>query len=135
MNLHSLIRIERLNYVLGGALIAAAALLLSRSMALGVLVGAVLSCANFSILRRLVAALLRTAPESRSGRGLLILPKMVGLMVAVFLAIRYLPVAGEGVILGFSVFLVSIAVETVRYIFNPPASAPNEPSEPGANKS
>lgn len=120
MDITSLIRIERLNYMLGGALVIAAALAVSREHALGVLVGVVLSCANFGVMRRMVERWMRVAPERRGPQGFFLLPKMIGLMLAIFLAVHFLPISGVGVIVGFSVFLVSIGVETVRYISNPP---------------
>lgn len=132
MDVTSLTRIERLNYMLGGVLVIAAALLMSRPGALGVLVGVVLSCANFSIMRRMVQRWMRVAPDRRGPQTLFLLPKMVGLMVAVFLAVHFLPISGIGVLMGFSVFLISIAIETVRYISNPPAGGASGSDAPGA---
>lgn len=134
MDISSLNRIERLNYMLGGVLVIASALLASRAVALGVLVGVILSCANFTVMCRMVQRWMRTAPERRGPQSLLLLPKMSGLMLAVFLAVYFLPISGIGVLVGFSVFLVSIAVETVRYISNPPAGgAPGAGPSPGAD--
>lgn len=122
MDVKSLQRIERLNYMLGGVLVVVMALILSRAGALGVLVGVILSCLNFSVMRRMVQGWMQRIPEKRGPRSYLMMPKMLVLMLAVFLAIRFLPITGEGLAIGFSVFLLSIAVETVRYISNPPAS-------------
>jgi hypothetical protein len=119
MNINSLIRIERLNYVLGGALIVVMAFVLPFSGALGVVVGVILSCANFSVMRRMVQGWMRQAKAGGANRSFFMAPKMALLMLAVFLAIRLLPITAEGLAIGFSVFLLSIAVETVRYISSP----------------
>lgn len=128
MDLSSLKRIERLNYLLGGVLIAASAFVFTREGALGVAVGVVLSCVNFSVMRSMVQSWVHLPPGRRSSRSLIMLPKMTGLMLAVFLAIRFLPISGMGLAIGFSVFLPSIAVETVRYISNPPMSDTSDDS-------
>ena len=124
MDVSGLRRIERLNYVLGGLLVAAAAVLMSQADALGVLVGAVLSCVNFTLMRSMVQRWLRVAPERRGPHTFVLLPKMLGLMTAVFLAVWFLPVTGVGVLIGFSVFLVSIAIETVRFTLTPRPAQP-----------
>lgn len=124
MDVSGLSRIERLNYILGGVLVIAAALLMSQADALGVLVGALLSCANFSLMRRMVQRWMKIAPERRGPHTFVLLPKMLGLMTAVFLAVYFLPVTGLGVLIGFSVFLASIAIETVRFTLNPPPAQP-----------
>lgn len=110
------LRIERMNYILGGLAAVASALLLSKEIALGVLVGAIISAINFSLLRRLVQGVLRSQEDRPSVAAVLFIPKMAALIVAVTLAILYLPVSPVAIAVGFSVFLVSIGVETVRYM-------------------
>jgi hypothetical protein len=122
MDINSLTRIERLNYMLGGVLIVVMAFMLSRASALGVVVGVILSCINFSVMRRMVQGWSRQARAGRGNRSYFMAPKMALLMLAVFLAIRLLPITAEGLAIGFSVFLLSIAVETVRYITSPPVN-------------
>jgi hypothetical protein len=136
MDVSSLRNIERLNYMLGAVLVIGAAILMSRPDVLGVLVGVVLSCANFTLMRRMVQWWLGTAPERRSGRMFVLLPKMAGVMAAVTLAIFFLPVSGLGVLVGFSVFLGSIAIETVRFtVAGPARQAPDGPgSSPGSDR-
>ncbi|WP_428266512.1 hypothetical protein [Haliangium sp.] len=124
MSVDLLIRIERMNYILGALLAGVAAFVMARSDAMGVLVGAVLSCVNFTVMRRLVQRWLAAPPDRRGPQSLLILPKMVGLMVLMSLAMWLLPISGLGVLIGFSVFLASIAVEMVRYVIVPPPSKP-----------
>ena len=61
------------------------------------------------------------AAKGEHKTGFFLIPKMVGLMVLVFLAVHYLPISGIAFVVGFSVFLVSIAIETVRVATNPPS--------------
>ena len=117
MNMNSIRRIERLNYVLGGILIVAAALLMTRASAFGVAVGVVLACANFSVVRRMVPGWMRVSATKGGGaRGVLLVPKMMLLMGAIVLALMFLPITAEGLAIGFSIFFVSIVIETVRYM-------------------
>jgi hypothetical protein len=116
----ALIRIERLNYILGGVLVASAALLMTTQQALGVLVGVVLAAANFTFIRMLVVkALDKSKANQDSNTAMLFVPKMMALMGFVAAAIYFLPIAPVGLAIGFSVFLVSIGVETLRYLTSP----------------
>jgi hypothetical protein len=133
MDVSSLRNIERLNYMLGAVLVIGAAILTSRPEVLGVLVGVALSCANFTLMRRMVQWWIETPPERRGPRTFVLLPKMMGVMLAVALAIFFLPVSALGVLVGFSVFLGSIAVETVRYTLAGPARRAGESPEGGAS--
>lgn len=116
MDPRAALRIERLNYILGGAAAVAAALLSTKEIALGVLVGAAISAVNFSLIRRLVQKTMESPEDKPSWAAALFVPKMAGLIVAVTLAIYYLPVSPIAIAAGFSVFLVSIGVETVRFL-------------------
>jgi hypothetical protein len=133
MDVSSLRSIERLNYMLGAILVAGAAILMSRPDVLGVLVGVALSCANFTLMRRMVQWWISAAPERRAPRTLMLLPKMLGMMLAVFLAVFFLPVSGIGVLIGFSVFLGSIAIETVRFTLAGPARRAAESAADGGS--
>lgn len=110
----SILRIERMNYVLGGILAVAALITQSREIALGVAVGAALTCANFYVLRRLVV---KWTSEAASGKGgnaaVLMLPKMVALMAAVALAVLLLPIDVIAFTVGYSIFIVSIVADTI----------------------
>ena len=109
----SILRIERLNYAISGVLIIAAALTQPRDVALGVAVGAALTCVNFFVLRKLVTKWTSDAAQGKSGNApLLMLPKMVGLMGAVAVAILFLPLNVIAFIVGYSIFIVSIIVDT-----------------------
>jgi len=120
MDPKALIRIERMNYVIGGGLIALAAVLGTRSQALGMVCGVVLSALNFSVVRRLVAQMLWGPAEGRKRVATLFIPKMAVLMLAVAAAVYLLPISPIAFAVGFSVFLASIAIESVRFVMSPP---------------
>jgi hypothetical protein len=109
----SMIRIERLNYALGGILVIAAAITQPQPIALGVAVGVALTCLNFFVLRKLVYKWTSDAAQGKSGNApLLMLPKMVGLMGAVAVAILFLPIDPIAFTIGYSLFIVSIVLDT-----------------------
>lgn len=109
-------RIERTNYLLGAILVAVVAALGTGEQTLGVGVGAILSAINFTAIRRMVEASAR-APEGEKTRpALFFVPKMIALMAAVALAVYFLPLSPVMLAVGFSVFLISIAIETMRFV-------------------
>lgn len=128
----SLLRIERLNYALGGIVVIAAALTQPRPIALGVAVGVLLTCLNFFVLRKLVYKWTSDAaqgaidpagkPAGGGNAALLMLPKMVGLMVAVALAILFLPIDPIAFTIGYSLFIVSIVIDTTYSALRPQAA-------------
>lgn len=133
----SILRIERLNYGIGAVMIAAAALTQPRDIALGVTVGTLLTCINFFVLRKLVTKWTREAATGRGGNAsLLMLPKMIGLMGAVALAILVLPLDVIAFTIGYSIFIVSIVVEATYSALRTPdldpspteGAAPRDPS-------
>ncbi len=129
----SIQRIERLNYGIGAVVIAIAALTQAPPVALGVTVGVVLTCANFFVLRKLVVKWTSDAAAGRTGSApLLMLPKMIGLMGAVAVAILLLPIDVVAFTIGYSIFLISIIADTTYSALRPQPSQPtsNEPTEP-----
>jgi hypothetical protein len=109
----SLLRIERINYALGGVLVIIAALTQPQPIALGFAVGVLLTCVNFFVLRRLVTRWTRDAARGKTGSApLLMLPKMVGLMGAVAVAILLLPIDPIAFTIGYSIFILSIVIDT-----------------------
>jgi hypothetical protein len=128
----SILRIERINYVLGGVLVLAAALTQSQPVALGVAVGVLLTCLNFHVLRRLVTKWTRDAAQGKTGNApLLMLPKMVGLMGAVAVAILLLPIDPIAFTIGYSIFIVSIVIDTTYAALrsDPPTSPDRQRSD------
>jgi hypothetical protein len=125
----SLARIMRLNYAIGAILVIAAALTQPSSIALGIAVGVALTCANFFVLSRLVAKWTADAAAGKqTNSAVLVLPKMIGLMISVVLALALLPINAAAFAVGYSVFILSITIETVYSMF---ASAP--PADDGAD--
>ncbi len=121
MNNPSLRRISRLNYGIGGALIIGAAITQPRPISLGILVGVVLTCANFAVLSALVRKWTSEAAKGVPMRsGMLILPKMIGLMLAVVGALELLPIDAAAFAIGYSTFVLSIMIEAVYSAFAQP---------------
>ena len=114
----SIHRIERLNYGLGALLVIVGALTQARDVALGLAVGVALTCANFYVLRKLVV---KWTDDAAAGRvrstGVLLIPKMMALMGAVILCLALLPIDAVAFVVGYSLFLISIAIETAIVVF------------------
>jgi len=134
----SLLRVERLNYLLGGILCVAALIGYPGDISLGVAVGVALTCLNFAFLRRLV---FRWTTDAAAGQGssriALVLPKMIGLMLAVVLSLLFLPINAVAFAVGYSIFVISIVIESLYSALapTPPTSggddgAPQNPDEP-----
>lgn len=110
----SILRIERMNYAIGAIVAAVGAITQSSTVALGLAIGCALTCANFFVLRKLVTKWTTDASEGRTGAApYLMLPKMVALMGAVAVAILLLPIDAVAFVIGYSIFLVSILIETL----------------------
>lgn len=105
-----------MNGLFAAILILGAALLFDRPVVIGVAVGALLAVGNFIGIRRIVLASLRREGMQRAVLQLLLIAKMGLLFVLVFLAIRYLPLHPVALAVGMSVFLMSIAVESLRFL-------------------
>ena len=119
--MNSIRRIERMNYGIGAILVAASALTQPQDIALGIAIGVLLTCINFFVLRKLVTKWTREAAAGQGGNAsMLMLPKMLGLMGAVALAIVFLPINVVAFAIGYSVFLASIAVEAVYSVVRTP---------------
>lgn len=111
---NSIVRIERLNYGIGAIVAAAGAVTQPQHIALGLAIGCALTCLNFFVLRKLVTKWTTDAAEGKTGPApYLMLPKMVGLMGAVAIAILLLPIDAVAFVIGYSIFLVSILIETL----------------------
>jgi len=114
----SILRIERMNYIL--AIVATVAGLITRDqrITLGLMVGAGLTCVNFYALRRLVIKWTADAAAGKGGNAqLLMLPKMVFMMGAAAVAVLFLPLDVIAFIVGYSIFILSIVIETTLSAF------------------
>jgi ATP synthase I chain len=110
----SILRIERLNYGLGAALALGSLFTQSRAIALGICIGVALTCLNFFVLRKLITKWTTSAQKGApSNAPLLMLPKMVGLMLAVAAAVLFLPIDPIAFTVGYSIFIISIVIETL----------------------
>lgn len=126
----SVMRIERLNLVLGGLLSLAALVFGTKPQFLGVVTGVILTCTNFWFLRRMVFRWTSDVAAGRpTNRMVLLAPKMLGMFVAVAFVVLFLPVSVVGFTIGYSVFVASIAVEAVYLMIYPPAEPP-DPENP-----
>lgn len=126
----SVMRIERLNLLLGGLLSLAALIFGTKPQFLGVVTGVVLTCTNFWFLRRMVFRWTADVAAGRpTNRMVLLAPKMLGMFVAVAFVVLFLPVSVVGFTIGYSVFVASIAVEAVYLMIYPPAEPP-DPENP-----
>ncbi len=131
MTMASMPRIERLNYLFGGVLVVVCALTTHRDQALGAAVGVALTCLNFFFMNRLIGRWIDDAKRGDgvgSARVALIMPKMIGLMVAVVLCLKFLPIDAIFFVIGYSVFIVSILVEGVLSVLRPAPSDPDAPT-------
>jgi hypothetical protein len=124
----SILRIERLNYGIGALVAIASLFTQSRSIALGVCVGIALTCANFYVLRKLITKWTTAAQKGASSNApLLMLPKMVGLMGAVAVSILVLPIDPIAFTIGYSLFIVSIVIDTTySALKSPETTTPQE---------
>ena len=133
MTSHGIRRIERINYVLGGIAIIIAALTVPQRPALGVALGVLLTCLNFAALRWLVfkwTASVKAGDDRGGNRIYLILPKMMGMMAAVALAVLFLPIDAIGFLIGYSIFLPSIVIGAVLDTVSP---GPADEASPAAH--
>jgi hypothetical protein len=119
----SIHRIERLNYGISAGVILIALVTQPRDVTLGLAVGSGLTCLNFYVLRRLIVKWTTEAARGKGGNsGLLMMPKMIGLMGAVAAAVLLLPLDVVAFAIGYSIFIVSIIVETTYTALRPSAS-------------
>lgn len=117
----SILRIERFNYALGAVLAIGALATQSRQIALGVVVGVALTCINFFVLRKLVVKWTAEAAKGQSGNSaMLMLPKMIGLMGAVAVAVLFLPIDVIAFTVGYSIFILSIVIEATYVALKTP---------------
>jgi hypothetical protein len=76
-------------------------------------------------VRRLVFRFTHDAANGHSSnRFLLVLPKMILLMAAVALSLKFLPINAAAFAAGYSIFIVSIIVESVLAALRPPTDPP-----------
>jgi hypothetical protein len=108
----SMLRIERMNYAIGGVTVLVGLITQCKDIALGLAVGVALTCINFFVLRKLVAKWTRDAAKGQGAAAqMLALPKMLGMMLLVAGAILFLPIDPIAFTIGYSIFIPSILIE------------------------
>ena len=129
MRASSIARIERLNLVIGALMTLVALFIGTRSQVLGVAVGVALTCANFYVLRKLVFRWTQDAAAGVQSRAMFLMaPKMVLLMTAVVLALAFLPISAVTFTIGYSVFILSILIDSVYSTIAGPTESETAPS-------
>jgi len=128
----SILRIERLNYGISAVAVLASLVTQPRDVTLGLSVGAALTCLNFFVLRKLIVKWTAEAAAGKGGNSaILMLPKMIGLMGAVAAAVLLLPIDVIAFAIGYSIFIVSIVVETTYTALRPAAGDPASENDHG----
>ena len=127
----SIHRIERMNYALAIVVTVVGLLTQSKSIVLGLMVGSALTCLNFFVLRKLVV---KWTADAASGKGggaasMLMLPKMVFLMGAVALCVLLLPIDVVAFTIGYSIFIISIVIDTTYSALRTPDEAGQSSTE------
>jgi hypothetical protein len=107
--------IDRWNLVLTGLLSAIAAIVFDRSVLVGVAVGGGLSTLNFWAMHTLLRRSMQNIGGRRALLQFLVVMKMGIFMVLIFLAMRYLEMNAAAFAVGISIFLISIAIESLRF--------------------
>ena len=133
MSSPSIHRIERINYALAGVVVLAGLFTRDSKIVLGLMAGASLTCLNFYVLRRLVVKWTADAAAGKGGgtASMLMMPKMIGLMLAVAAAVLLLPLDVIAFTIGYSIFVLSIVIETASTALRAPAQDPDSEHDHG----
>ncbi len=107
---------ERWNLFFSGIAIVIAALAFERPVLVGVALGALIACVNFYAIRKIWESLLTGSTAKRQSMQMLFIVKMIALFAVVFVCIRFLPMSPAAFAVGISIFLLSIVVESARYV-------------------
>ena len=104
--------IDRLNLGLGLAAVLGAALIRPQARIVGgVALGSAIACANFHVIRKVAERFV--AARSQALLLLVLLAKMVALFAVVGAAMKYLRISVIGLVVGLSVFVVSVLAATI----------------------
>lgn len=126
---------ERATLILAAVAVGLAVVLLPRSSAYAVSVGAGLTCLNAMGLRWLSDRASRLPEERRAGVGLLLFTvKMFLLIAMVFLAIRVLGVSPTWFVVGLSIFPVAILTAGLRSAIRTDDGSASTPDSSGDPK-
>ncbi len=115
-------RIEVLNYVLSAIAIAVSVFICTHEQVLGLACGALLGAVNFTAVKRIVGAQIYAQEHGKPAKqALLVFPKMLILVAAIAVCVFFLPLSVPFLALGFSILMLSIAIETIRTLSGPPS--------------
>ena len=133
MSSPSIHRIERINYLLAAIVVLGGLVTRDSRIVLGLMAGASLTCLNFYVLRRLVVKWTADAAAGKGGgtASMLMMPKMIGLMLAVAAAVLLLPLDVIAFTIGYSIFVLSIVIETASTALRAPAQDPDSEHDHG----
>ncbi len=113
-------RIEVLNYALSAIAIAVSVFICTREQVLGLACGALFGAVNFTAVKRIVGAQIHAQVHGKSAKqALLVFPKMLIMVAAIAVCVFFLPLSVPFLALGFSIVMVSIAIETIRTLSGP----------------
>ncbi len=107
--------IDRWNLVLTGLLVLVCALAFDRPVLVGAAVGALLSTVNFWAMHTLLRRSMHAIGGRRALLQFLVVMKMGVFMGLIFLAMRTLDMNPAAFAIGVSIFLISIAIESLRF--------------------
>ena len=106
---------EKWNLLFSVIAVLVAALAFDREHVVGVGLGAAIACINFSAIRRIWEGLLSGSTAGKQSMQVLFVLKMFALGAVVFVCLRFVPMSPAAFAVGISIFLLSIAVESVRF--------------------
>jgi hypothetical protein len=107
--------IDRWNVALTALLSAIAAIAFDRPVLIGVLVGGALSTLNFWAMHTLLRRSMQNLGGRRALLQFLVVMKMGVFMALIYLALRNLQMSAGAFAVGISIFLISIAIESLRF--------------------
>ena len=125
MTPQSLRAMERWNLVIAGIGIAISAVLFERPVLVGFALGSIIACVNFWAIRKIWESLLSGSTARRQAMQSLFLIKMIALFAVIGVCIFFVPMSPGAFAFGISIFLLSIAVESVRHACR--GQAPQKP--------
>jgi hypothetical protein len=105
---------ERWNWIFAALATAIAFVAFDRPVVVGVALGSVIASVNFWAIRKIWESLLTGSSERRRQMQTLFLVKMVVLFAVLGVCLFLVPMSAPAFAVGISIFLLSIAVESVR---------------------
>jgi len=127
---HHLRAMERWNWIFSGIAIAIAAIAFDRPVLVGVALGSIIASVNFWAIRKIWESLLTGSAARRRQMQTLFLVKMMLLFAVLGVCLFLVPMSAPAFAAGISIFLLSIAVESVRYALCHDGPGPDPDTKP-----